>query len=236
MPTHLYCLVDARSDCAPPSEFPDVRALVVGNIAAWVATTSHEKIDRDARRAVREVLEHDRVIGRAVARGLSVVPATLADAYDSDDDVAADISARTDEIVDSLGRANGAVEMTIIIAADTPAKRKAAPSPSPGKAYLEALRDLPMRLNTLANDLDARLGSLSLAQVRRVDRDRVALSHLVRAVDVDSYCAAVRNENGDFRIVIDGPRAPYSFAVFSPRAAGQSSGLTRHESGRLDRA
>jgi hypothetical protein len=235
MPTHLYCLVDARSDSAPPSEVSDVRALVVGNIAAWVATTSRQKIDRDARRAGREVLEHDRIIGRAVARGLSVVPATLADPYESDDAVIEDISARTEEIMHALARADGMVEMTIIIAADAPPKREAAPSHSPGKAYLEALRDLPNRLNDVANDLDVRLGSLSLAEVRRADRDRVALSHLIQAGEAGSYRATVGNENRGFRIAVDGPRAPYSFAAFSPRVGGSPSGSMRHETGRLDR-
>jgi hypothetical protein len=236
MPTRLYCLIDATSDLHPPTEFPGVRVLVIGRVAAWVATVERAEVHRDARRAAREVVEHDRVIAHAVSRGLNAVPATLADAYQSDDAAAADISERTPEIVNAMARTDGSVEMALVVIPDTPAFAVPADSRGPGRAYMERLRSLPATLTDVADDLDRRVGPLALATARRVDRDRVGVSHLVRLADVSAYRQAVADVNGRFRLIVDGPRAVYSFAAFSPRpGSGSVAPETRHETGRLGR-
>ena len=130
MPTHLYCLLPAGSDSAPPEladslpsaeRLPraargEVRALRVGGIVAWVASTTEAHLTREGRRAAAEAVRHDRVIAHALARDITPVPATLADPYPDDAALTADIGNRTAEIVESLDRVAGAVEMAVILA------------------------------------------------------------------------------------------------------------------------
>jgi hypothetical protein len=59
---------------------------------------------------------------------------------------------------------------------------------------------------------------LAVRAARRVEGGRVALSHLVERGGVAAYREAALSFSGEgYRIVIDGPRAPYSFALFTPR-------------------
>jgi hypothetical protein len=224
MPTHLYCLLPAGSDSAPP-ELADasaaVRGLRVGGIVAWVASTTEPRLTREGRRAADAAVRHDRIIAHALSRGVTPVPATLADPYPSDAALVDDVGSRIEEIVASLGRVSGAVEMAVILA-PREAGRESVDQPAapggPGRQYLERQRDLPARLAAAADDIDERLRPTALASSRRADKDRVGLSHLVRTADVDLYRAiAVAQLSDRYRIVVDGPRAPYSFAAFSPR-------------------
>ena len=236
VPTHLYCLLAAASDWAVPTDTGAVRALGVGDIVAWVATTNDKTLSREGRRAAQRAMEHDQVIGRAVARGLTPVPATLADAYPSDDAAIVDISMRSAEISDSLRRIEGAVEMAVILAARTDApESESTVDQGPGRAYLERLRELPALLTTAADEVDRLVQPHALASSRRSDRDRVGLSHLIRRGDVAAYRAiALDCASGRYRMVVDGPRAPYSFAAFSPNSGGGRA-LGRHETGNPSR-
>jgi hypothetical protein len=223
MPTHLYCLLPGGSDFAPPDVVADVavRALAVGGIVAWVASTSVARLTREGRRAVREAVRHDRVIAHALAQDVTPVPATLADPYPGDAELAADVGSRIDEIAEALDRVAGAVEMAVILAPLDSAGEgdgELSSSSGPGRRYLERQRDLPARLSAAADDIDRRLGEIVRASSRRADKDRVGISHLVRRADVDRYRSlAVAFLSSRHRIVVDGPRAPYSFASFSPR-------------------
>src|SRR4051812_30264756 len=117
MPTHLYCLLPAASDCAPPGDDGAIRALVVGEVVAWVSTTPNEKLTRDARTAAGLVIEHDRGVAQALARGVTRVPAPLAAPYPSDDAAGEDIPRRSGEITESWGRIAGGVKMPVVLAA-----------------------------------------------------------------------------------------------------------------------
>jgi hypothetical protein len=218
MPTRLYCLVAAGSDVAPPAD-GDVRALAVDGLVAWVSTTDDVAMSREGSRAAQDVLRHDRVVSHAVAHGVTAVPATVADPYPDDDAVVRDIRGRRDEIEDAMNKIEGAVEMAILIAPGAGEQRATADSTvaGAGRQYLERLRQLPTVLGRAADDLDARVGGLSLESRRRTDPDRVSLYHLVRRDRVTDYRRqAVAGMTPDLRIVVDGPRAPYSFAAFSP--------------------
>lgn len=231
MPTRLYCLLPAGSDTAAPGAdgLPQpergapTRTLRVGDLVAWVASTTEARLTREGRRAAAEAVRHDRVIAQALAREITPVPATLADPYPDDDAVAADVESRTAEIVEALGRVAGAVEMAVIVAQREPdpvVDGDQTSAGGPGRRYLERRRDLPVRLSATADEIDDRLRPLALASTRRADKDRVGLSHLILRADVDRYrTLAVARLSDRYRIVVDGPRAPYSFAAFSPRHA-----------------
>jgi hypothetical protein len=238
MPTHLYCLLAAGSDSAPPPDLPEVRALVVGTIVAWVSTTPDDKLSRQARRAAQLVVEHDRVIGRALDRGVAPVPATLADPYPTDDAVVDDVSRRSSEIMESIRRTDGAVEMAIILSSRPDEEPTEGPEArGPGRAYLERLRDQPARLTAAADEIDRRLATLVLASSRRPELSSLGLSHLVRRNDIDAYRnLALGAAAASYRMVVDGPRAPYSFVAFSPRLDDRpAEAFPRHETGKLGR-
>lgn len=236
MPTHLYCLLPAGSNSAPPppsDSSPNVgqseakgaepgvavRTLRIGGIVAWVASTADSRLTREGRRAAGEAVRHDQVVAQALARDVTPVPATLTDPYADDAALIADITSRTAEIVAAFDRARGAVEMAVILAprdADAPDEPEG--SGGPGRKYLERLRELPGRLAAAADEIDHRLAGVTRESTRRVDRDRIGLSHLIRREDVAAYrTVALACASDSYRMVVDGPRAPYSFAAFSPQ-------------------
>ena len=215
MPTHLYCLLPAGSNLVVPAA-PSVRALEAGGVLAWVADAESDKLSRDVRDATRATLEHDRVVGAALVQSVTPVPALLADPYEDDVTASADIASNSAEIEAALDRVHGMVEMTVIIAvSDSPPPPDA---PGRGRAYLEQLRSTPDRAATIADRVAAELRGIAGESRRRVEGGRVGLSHLILRTRVDDYRRLAQSQVGSgYRIVIDGPRAPYSFARFSPR-------------------
>ena len=213
MPTHLYCLLPAPSSLAPPA---GVRALGIGDVEAWVASTDVATLSRDARDVARATIEHDRVVSAALAQGVTPIPAALADAYENDDSASHDLHGHRDEIVRALDRVRDMVEMTVIIAvADAAPPRDAT---GRGRAYLEQLKALPSRAGSIGDRVSAVVKTLAGLGRRRAEGGIVGLSHLVARRDIEAYRRLALSQAGDgYRIVIDGPRAPYSFARFSPR-------------------
>jgi hypothetical protein len=190
--------------------------LTAGPIVAWVEDADAPKLSRDARDAARATIEHDRVVSAALIQGVTPVPALLADPYDDDDAASADIAAHAGDINAALDRIHGMVEMTVVIGmSDSP------PAPDVagrGRAYLEQLRSLPDRAAAIADRLSAGLHEIGGAPRRRAEGGRVGLSHLILRTRVEDYRRQAQSHIGPgYRIVIDGPRAPYSFARFSPR-------------------
>ena len=215
MPTHLFCLLPARSKVIAPTT-PAVRVLTAGAVVAWVEDASAPKLSRDARDATRATIKHDRVVTVALAQGVTPVPALLADPYEDDVAAVADIASHVHDIDAALDQVHGMVEMTVVIGMnDSPPAPDAA---GRGRAYLEQLRSLPDRAAAIADRLTAELQEIGGTPRRRAEGGRVGLSHLILRTRVDDYRRLAQSQAGTgYRIVIDGPRAPYSFARFSPR-------------------
>lgn len=227
MPTHLYCLLPSGSDVSPPSAAPPIRILEIGEVVAWVGDSSGDRLPRDTNRAAVEAVEHDRVIGHALASGVTPVPASLADPYASDANARTDIERRITEIRSSLAMIAGNLEMATIIAVGTVPVISSGSSAGSGRgrAYLEHLRDLPARATAIADSVERRVEKIALASSRRAEGGRVGLSHLVNRNQVDAYRTAALGVMAEgHRILVDGPRAPYSFAAFSPQRPGTEAG------------
>lgn len=212
MPTHLYCLLPAGSSVAPPAT---VRAVAVRAGIAWVSDAEAPRLSRDAKDAARATVEHDRVVSAAVAQGTTPVPASLADPYANDAEMEADLEAHAKQVQAAFPTFAGMIEMTAIVA-----MHDDAPAPGTsnrGRAYLEQLRSLPARAAEVAKRVERGLSQFPSVR-QRAEGGRVALSHLIPAAEAEAYRAAARSVAGDgYRIVVDGPRAPYSFVVFAPR-------------------
>jgi hypothetical protein len=213
MPTHLYCLLPRESSATPPAA---VRVVDAGVGLAWVASTDNTRLSRDAREVVRATVEHDGVVGLALGQGVTPMPASLADPYDDDSALVADVATHAYLLERAFLAIAGMVEMTAIIAvSDAP---PAADAPGRGKAYLEQIRSAPARVGAIADRIAGSLSRIIPDSRRRDDGNRVALSYLLPRTAEPVFRAAIQNLSGDgYRIVIDGPRAPYSFALFSPR-------------------
>ncbi|MEO5567049.1 MAG: GvpL/GvpF family gas vesicle protein, partial [Gemmatimonadaceae bacterium] len=156
-----------------PPDAPAVRALAANGIIAWVSETPDARLSRDVRDATRATIEHDRVVGTALAQGVTPIPASLADPYESDAAALADIAPHVAKIEAALHEMDGMVEMTTIIAvSDTP------PAPNVdgrGRAYLEQLRSLPSRAAAIADRAERVLAPAFGTARRRADGGRIGL-------------------------------------------------------------
>ena len=213
MPTHLYCLLPRGSSVT----VADGARVIDAKIGlAWVSDTESPRLSREARDAARATLEHDRVIGVALAQGVTPIPAALADPYDDDEAVLADLSRNADGIERAFTAVAGMVEMTTIIALQDTAP--SADVAGRGTAYLEQLRSAAERVGVIGDRIAEALREPFGQARRRGDRGTLALSHLVPRDSVDRYrTLTLALAGAGHRIVVDGPRAPYSFALFSPQ-------------------
>lgn len=213
MPTHLYCLLPRGSSALPA---PPVRSLDAGAAIAWVVDTTEPLVSRDARMAARATIDHDRVVSSALAQGVTPIPAALADPYPDDPAAVADLKSHTEDISLAFPAIAGMVEMTTIIALHD--ELPPGESPGRGRAYIEQLRTAPSRAAAIGDRIEKEMFVGFVRGARRADGSRLAISHLVPATAVGYYREAARASEGDgYRIVVDGPRAPYSFAMFAPR-------------------
>jgi hypothetical protein len=183
---------------------------------AWVGDATQSRLSRDARDAARATIEHDRVIGSALAQDVTPMPASLADPYDDDAALLADVATHADAFKPAFMAIAGMIEMTTIISLqDAPPP---ANTPGRGKTYLEQIRSAPARAGVVADRVAESLSEVFADSRRRGERGTVALSHLLPRTAIDLYRTLSLSHVGEgYRLVVDGPRAPYSFALYSPR-------------------
>jgi hypothetical protein len=239
MSTHLYCMLPGANPVQLPAGLAGiggaaVRVLDVEGVVAWVSDAVAPKplppaLAPDA--AIAGVREHDAVVEAALATGITPVPARFGQRFSGDDACADEIRRHAGHIVALLAAMQGLVEMTLILA---PSTRRAVAELIPvlpemvgegaGRKYLEALSAREAATGAVKQALDAlgqRLGEAAREFVQRVSVQENlarmpmrAISHLVARERVEPYREAVRSVHptADYRFIIVGPRAPYSFA------------------------
>jgi gas vesicle protein GvpL/GvpF len=232
MPTYLYCLAptadatDARPAIPPGIDGGAVRVLAAGALEAWVSTIPTSSPPA----TVHAVRQHDAVVSSVLATGRTPLPARFGQSWPSDAACVASVTERAAELEALVRRVAGMVEMTVstLLPGMPSAVRPSAAArddAAPGSAYLRQLRaraDREQHLRTVLEALRARvsraLGPLARGEVAEIRGSDEALtlsvSYLVerdaevpfrRAVDEVAREAAAR-------LVVAGPRAPYSFA------------------------
>src|SRR5918997_6528024 len=231
MPTYLYCLLPRADNPAPPGDVPGiagewVRVLPAGAREAWVTTFATLTVGAtiDAMKA------HDRVVNAALATGRTPLPARFGQTWPSDAACVASIETRAGELEPVVRRVAGLVEMTVytMLPGMPAAVRRSADAERParpGRAYLEAVRarterELHLRtaLEALRQRVSGALGPLArgeVAEIRGSDRAlSLSVSYLVERGGEARFRAAVADIARDAatRLVVAGPRAPYSFA------------------------
>ncbi|MGH7621989.1 MAG: GvpL/GvpF family gas vesicle protein [Gemmatimonadaceae bacterium] len=230
-PVHLYGVLGAEGRDPPSIAGLDghpVRALPLGERFAWVS-----ELNEPAQTVTpRRLREHDAVLGRAVAAGLSPAPALVGRSHASDDAVIAALGARDAAIGEALALARGRVEMSLLIApaaAPTPSQPETAGRGGEG-AGARHLRRIASELHGERNLLDAAsvlAQSLAVALAGMVVAERIVenaappvligRAHLIARGDVERYLESVEQliEASDpfLRVVVRGPGAAYSFAA-----------------------
>jgi len=248
MTTHLYCLLPHEVDASVPPGLSGitgaaVRAISVERMVAWVSDVAREIPFLTL--VGGDVQAHDAVVEAALETGSTPVPARFGQRFDDDAACAAAIASRAASVESVLADIQGCVEMTLIV---TPSTRRMIRELEPvipeilepeihgaGRKYLETLvrREATTgavrgAIEELAHGLGAAVGGL----VRRtVVHDTVTplplrtISHLIARRDVAGYKEAVSGVqmSKEFRYLVIGPRAPYSFSALSN--AGGAHGM-----------
>jgi hypothetical protein len=209
-----------------------VRVLPAETLEAWVSTipTSSPPATVEAVRA------HDAVVSAALATGRTPLPARFGQSWPSDAACVASLTQRAAELEPLVRRVAGLVEMTVCVAvggsraagsaASTSRPGAARSTASPGRAYLRQLRaraDRERQLRTVLEVVRAQvsraLGPLSRGEVAEVrggdEAVALSVSYLVERGGEARFRRAVDEvaRRAGARLVVAGPRAPYSFAL-----------------------
>lgn len=237
MTTHLYCVLPHETRGLIPQGLSglagaDVRALPVEGLVAWVSD-----IARDVPVTIDGVKAHDAVVEAALATGSTPVPARFGQRFDDDDACRAALANRSNTVEPLVAGMQGFVEMTLII---TPSTRRMLSDLEPvlpdmfepgteniGHRYIETLRRREARTAAIRNAIDDLATKLLEAVKHIVRRTSVhqtvtplplrTISHLIARTDVASYHDDIQCVHGstEFRFLVVGPRAPYSFSALS---------------------
>jgi hypothetical protein len=232
MPTYLYCLLTPTT--GPESGLPiahgiggaAVRVLPAGPLEAWVSTIASSP----PAATMEAVREHDAVVSAALATGRTPLPARFGQIWLSDDDCATAVAQRREELESFLRHVAGTVEMTVctLLPGMPPSTQRfpAPPSPDgkPGTAYMLRLRaradreqHLRSALETLRARVSRALGPIArgeIAEIRGSDEAlALSVSYLVERGKQTEFRRAVDEVSRESaaRLVVVGPRAPYSF-------------------------
>ncbi|MEO7082835.1 MAG: GvpL/GvpF family gas vesicle protein [Gemmatimonadaceae bacterium] len=235
MSTHLYCVLpDAATGEIPPGlsgvEGARVRAIPLDHLVAWVSD-----VPRDVPVSVDGVRAHDAVVEAALETGSTPVPARFGQRFDDDLACQLALTSRAASVESLVTGVQGLVEMTILIAPSTKRMlRDLEPvlpemvdtgAPGSGRKYLETLRAREAATGTIGlatEELADRIAGATSEFVRRTTVHKTGtplplrtISHLVAREDLEDYREAIGAVDGgsEFRFLVIGPRAPYSFCA-----------------------
>ncbi|HWH49908.1 MAG TPA: GvpL/GvpF family gas vesicle protein [Gemmatimonadaceae bacterium] len=242
MSTHLYCIVPGE----PPRPVPRglvgidderVRAMPIDDVVAWVSD-----VDRRLAVSVAGIRAHDAVVEAALETGVTPVPARFGQRFDDDDACRGALESRAASIEALLAGVQGYIEMTLIITPSTskmlrdlkPLVPEAgdANTPGAGREYLETLRAREAATGVIRQAIDELAQRLTEAARRHVHRSAVheqftrlplrTLSHLIPRDAVEPYKETLRPvpTTREFRFLVIGPRAPYSFCALNAGDGG----------------
>ena len=202
-------------------------------LEAWVATIDDPLLrTADGARTATFALAHNEVVEAAMATGRTPLPARFGQRFLDDAGCRADLAQRAATIRRALARVAGCVEMGVVIAQSaprvdsdlerTPITVPGRHEPQAGRRYLEALRSRARDEEARSAVWESALAAVS-ASVRRLvqaeakhrtPRGPWSISHLVPREAVDAYRATIESmeTQSSARLVLSGPRAPYSFS------------------------
>jgi hypothetical protein len=237
MTTHLYCVLPHDWTEQMPAGLSGVsgarvRALPVDGLVAWVSD-----VERGLPLSVDGIKAHDAVVEAALEMGMTPVPARFGQRFANDDECRAALERRASSVESVLQTLQGFVEMTLILTPSTrrmlrelePALPEIAESGAgEGRRYLEGIRAREAASGTVKRALDELARALDNVAHEFVERSArndqsaklpiVTISHLIGRNAIEPYREAIQTvePNAEFRFLLIGPRAPYSFCGLGP--------------------
>lgn len=247
MTTHLYCVLPHEMRGALPPGLSGlagarVRVLPVDGLVAWVSDA-----ERNVPVSAEGVRAHDAVVEAALETGSTPVPARFGQRFDDDDACRAALAVRAASVESLLADIQGFVEMTLLIA---PSTRRMLSDLEPvlpemvdpdsdgvGRRYLETLRKREMATASIKEAMEEVAVRLREAAGPLARRENVhqtitpmplrTISHLVSRDDLAKYNEAISavRSGREFRVLVIGPRAPYSFSALSDTGGAHGMNL-----------
>lgn len=237
MSTHLYCIVPGGRRAPLPRGLTGIdeeriRTLSIDGLVAWVSD-----VERRTPVSVSGIRAHDAVVEAALETGATPVPARFGQRFDDDDACRLALTSRAASVEAVLARIQGYVEMTLIITPSTgkmlsdlkpaiPSKGQSV-AEGTGREYLEGLRAREEATGVIRHAIDELATRLTEAARRHIHRSAVheqftrlplrTLSHLIPRDAVEQYRETLKPvpTSREFRYLVIGPRAPYSFCALN---------------------
>jgi hypothetical protein len=215
VPTYLYGLVLSRNAGRVPANVTGldrapVRVVVCDDLAALVSTVDQSPSRHD----LASIAIHDRATSQVVRHATTVAASRFGQTFADDTALCAELSSSSQRVRTTLERYDGYGEMRITMReameSPTPVRAPTASPESPGRAYLQSLRE---KLNPRAPvDLRPILGDLVLDERVERRKDLQTIAHLVRFDDEARYRMVLRAHPALEGASIAGPHALYAFA------------------------
>jgi hypothetical protein len=163
--------------------------------------------------------------------------------FDSDEACARTLIDHRQQLLRTLERVAGAVEISVLVVPrETAPARAGRPNgrePGAGRRYLEEIRERAdaaaqrrLVVNAEADRVSEAVSKIVRAERRRIDdRGIVSLAHLVSRDALEQYrrSIAVFKAGESVRILLTEVRAPYSFAELDEMGTGHDSSSPSHD-------
>ena len=234
MVTYLYCVLAPPKTDAFPSGLTGlagtpVRAVVVHEregVEAWIATIEESTLHASGSALAKLAVAHNEVVDAALATGRTPLPARFGTRFADDDALLTTLQERQAQLIDRLHRVAGAVEMSVLVVPTDRAQMHSTTQPrrdepAAGRRYLEAVRERTrsegqrhVEANRVAERVSQAVSVVTIGEIRSTSATVLSIAHLVRQNDLERYRIELSQlDVGEkFRIIVAGPRAPYSFA------------------------
>ena len=235
MVTYLYCVLSPTKSEAFPAGLAGiggalVRPLVVpqgDSLEAWVATIDETTLHATGSALAKLALLHNEIVDAALATGRTPLPARFGTRFPDDETLLANLEERRGELCDRLDRVARTIEISVLVVprnrtekpVATPPKRD---EPAAGRRYLESIRERTRSeehrsrgATQVADRVSQAVAGMTRGEVRSMSPNVLSIAHLVWLGDLERYRIALSElDAGDeFRIIVGGPRAPYSFSA-----------------------
>jgi hypothetical protein len=208
---HLYGVVDSLAEL-PPLAGLEGAPLERRSLAGLEVVVSRTDVPPAGEVSREDVLRHAEVVEELASRSRAVLPAQFGRAFADDDELAAVLSDRAQELGRGLERVRGCVEFGLRA---IPGEPRAVVEASSGTDYLRTRLDEVRRGDRLTEEIHEPLARLAReSTIHRGAGGELNAAYLVPDENVEAFRdeAARAEASRPATVVCAGPWPPYSFA------------------------